>query len=286
MPAPLLVAVLVLYCREAEESEAFRSLLDFAEADPAAPERLHLLVYDNSPEPHVLPGSGFTTTYQHDPANGGLAPAYNAALRIAERVGSDWVLLLDQDTLLNPPYLHELMAFVQGAGEKNLEVVAAVPRLVQQGVVLSPRRRPQLRHRCLAADKPGIADEIITAYNSGAALRVSAMRRAGGFPLAFTLDFLDHAVFHRLQQDGGRIWLMRSALQHQLSTLSLGQGMSLQRYRRMLANERLFFRQRTGTADRFWYKLRLLKRVAGHAVLTRDKRFPLLELQSLLGLPL
>ncbi len=88
MGTPAIVAVLVLYCRGAGESEAFVSLSSAAHSLPALAGSMQLLVYDNSPESHILPSSGLTVIYRHDPSNGGLAPAYNAALRLAKDTGA------------------------------------------------------------------------------------------------------------------------------------------------------------------------------------------------------
>ncbi len=161
-----------------------------------------------------------------------------------------------------------------------------MPKLVDGSVVLSPKREPRLTHSDLPVNVTGILQRPVMAYNSGALLRVDAVRAIGGFPQEFTLDFLDHVVFHKLQRCGGRVWLMRSSLPHQLSTRTLGREMPLARYRRMLRNERRFYRDVAGWQGSFWYRLRLLRRAAGHALHAHRRRFSLLELRSLLGLPL
>jgi len=38
--------------------------------------------------------------YVHDSTNGGLVPGYNQGIRLAKDNGADWLLLLDQDTVL------------------------------------------------------------------------------------------------------------------------------------------------------------------------------------------
>ena len=281
MPRAAMVAVVVLYGREADESEAFTSLQTAASELPLH-DALHLLVYDNSPAPHTLAPVALHVEYIHDAANGGLAPAYNAALRKAEASGCEWLLLLDQDTDFKPDFLAELLNFMDG--EPAAEVVAAVPRLVERSVVLSPRRWPRWSHGKLPEEARGLTSERVSAFNSGALLRVSALRSAGGFPLAYTLDFLDHVIFHELQSRGGRVWLLGSTLAHQLSTASLRQSMPAERYARMLRSERRFYRERGSLADRAWYRLRRMKRLAGLVVRRADAHLIRLELRALLGL--
>jgi hypothetical protein len=121
----------------------------------------------------------------------------------------------------------------------------------------------------------------VSAFNSGAAVRVSALQR---FPERYWLDFLDHAIFHELQAAGGRIWLLQSQLEHRLSTQRLGDEASLDRYRNVLQAERDFYREYGSFADRFFYHLRRGKQTAGHLLKVRDKRFALLSAQAALGL--
>jgi GT2 family glycosyltransferase len=58
---------------------------------------------------------------------------------------------------------------------------------------------------------------LIRVYNSGAVLRMSALREIGGFPEEYWLDYLDHAVFHRLQAAGGKVFVMEARLAHEMS---------------------------------------------------------------------
>ncbi len=284
MPAVSLLAVVVLYLRRLEESESFVSLEAITGEVPGVAEQLHLLIFDNSPESHPLPQTSIATTYCHDAANGGLAPAYNLALALARDLGTEWILLLDQDTLLNADYLKAVLAFIAGEGRTDTTIGAAIPRLIEGEIIHSPRLRPKLKHGHLPENAHGIATQSITAYNSGAVVRVAAMRQIGGFPGSYPLDFLDHAVFHRLQSHGSRIWLLQSTLKHKLSTLSLAGTHSLQRYAKMLESERRFHLENERTIDLLWYRLRMLRRICANAVHTRNSRVTLLEIRSLLGL--
>lgn len=274
------LAVVVLYRRRPEESE---SLISFRECLPAAEGRLRfgLLVWDNSPSAQQAPEMpGVHVRYLSDPANPGLAAAYAEGLRLAQAAGMDWLLLLDQDTVLTEDYLRELgetLAAVPGA------VGAVVPKLLHAGGVHSPHPRPRWAHRGVAADRFGVAVEELSAFNSGAVLRVSALKSMGGFPAAFPMEYLDHALFYGLWRRGWKVWVLRAALRHELSTLRLGDAMPLDRYGRMLAAERRFYDERGG-ADQVWSRVRRLKQAAAHLLEVRDKRFAWMDLKAVFGL--
>lgn len=278
---PLITAVLVLYRMQLQDSRCFQSLThSLREAGSA--DRVTLFVHDNSPAStpvaevaRTFPG---TLHYQHDSSNGGVAAGYNAALAAARSNGSSWLLLLDQDTELTPEYLEELLSATEDVPKW---VVAIIPRLMQNGATHSPQHLPRLSHRPLDEHVSGLLPHEITAYNSGAALRVSAIEC---FPPRYWLDFLDHAVFHQLQSAGGRVWLLRAGLSHQLSTESLGTEASLDRYHNVLQAERDFYTDYGSPSDRAWYHLRRVKQAAGELLKVRDKRFALLSLRAALGI--
>lgn len=54
-----------------------------------------------------------------------------------------------------------------------------------------------------------MVERRLRAFNSGAVVRVSAIREMGGFATEFPLDYLDQATFAELQERGGRVFLLR-----------------------------------------------------------------------------
>ena len=278
MTAPI-TAVLVLYRVEAEASPCFQSLRRALLDLQVSPDAFSLLLYDNSPEPAAAtPQFPAMLRYLHDAANGGVAAAYNAGLDVARGNGSSWLLLLDQDTALTTEYLRELLALTESVPEQT---VAIIPRLMQDGMLHSPQRIPRLSHRPLPTRVTGLLPLEVTAFNSGAAIRVSAL---GRFPEHYWLDFLDHAVFHELQAHGGKVWLMDAELQHSLSTERLGTDASLDRYRNVVLAERDFYSEYGSFVDRLFHRLRRLKQTAGQLLKVPDKRFALLSARAAFGL--
>ena len=270
-----LACVLVLYKKTPEQSQALQSLREFFQLHERAGDLPSLLIYDNSAEPaEVRPATwrGVAVTYRHDARNPGLAEAYNHALESAAASGRRWLLLLDQDTHVTASFLDLLL---QRTTDAHHEVCALVPKLRQGQDILSPTRVKALGEVAVEAEFEGVFEGRIAALNSGACFRVRALQEICGFPLEYPLDYLDHAVFFRLQQAGGKVQVIAAVLEHHLSLLNLNQEMSLDRYRNMLAAESRFVRESAGARGAWILRLRLLKRGWKQATEQRSVRHAL-----------
>lgn len=242
--------------------------------NPALCERMGLLVYDNSPaeQPLTFDGNGFGRfTYLHDPRNSGLAVAYNSGLEQAAQAGTEWLLLLDQDTELNDRYLQSLFATIESSPAPS--VCALIPILMRGEMVLSPQKVGRFHNRSVTPDYTGISPDQLTALNSAACLRVRAVQAIGGFPREYWLDLLDHVVFHRLQAAGGRVQVLDTTIQHQLSFLNMEQEMSLPRYVGVLEAEWRYVRETMAGGGILFHRIRLLKRALTYAVRWKNKAY-------------
>lgn len=281
-----ILAVLVLYKRSPEESESFTSLRHILQKRPELAATMSLLVYDNSPEMHTLPEMQMTTHYASNPSNPGLAEAYNNGLQIAQREGIEWLLLLDQDTLLTESYLEQLIDLTSQSAEMDSAVCAIVPKLIYEHrgrqLVHSPHFMPRLTHHGIDLSFSGVADEELSGYNSATTLRVRDMAALGGFSIRYPMEFLDHVTFHTLQKQGGKVWVMESMLQHSLSTRDLEQNVSLVRYKKILYAERDFHLS-LATQHRLWYRIRRFKQGMGHLIKMKNKRFAVWDLRAAVG---
>lgn len=261
-----ILSVIVLYNCELKQSKSFASLFDILTANPEPAKYFSLLLYDNSPQPqsHMV-AADFPIHYIHDPSNGGLASAYNAALDRAESEQREWLLLLDQDTSLTTEFILELVETTRNL-HGQAEVAAVVPKLLVNGRIDSPagdffalvRRQFSPPEPPIREDLVGIQQQRLSAYNSGSTLRVSALRSAGGFPAEFWLDFLDHAVFHSLSRSGYRMYVMRAILAHDSSYSDVA-NLPVWRMHNILLGRSLYV-QRYGTwMDRLLYRVWLLR---------------------------
>jgi len=266
------LAVLVLYQVEASSSPALMSFMQ-ALGETGLASRFRLLIYDNSPSRSSVPDAmPLPSSYIHDPANGGLTAAYDAALRLAEKEGHEWLLLLDQDAVINASYLKELgRRLFELAGNRQCAVLA--PRLLAENEIISPAR-VLWGGRLLPVDKTlsGIAPWEIVALNSGALLRVAAVRELGGFNPEFWLDYLDHWIFNRLHHAGYLVYVMDAELQHALSVRNMAE-MPTARYENILLAEGRFYQCCKSPFENLIYGLRLLVRGFRMLVLPGRRRF-------------
>ncbi len=263
--APKILAVVVLYRRSAEQSESVMSLRSLIAGSVACWEALELTICDNSPYPQAPP-AGFDGLYVQDLANPGLAQRYNEALRWAEKRGAAWLMLLDQDTTVTEGYLREVVE--RAAAPETGSFVAMVPKLVEAGVVCSPAYPPTYGPaRAIELDFCGAARQNLQIFNSGAVVRVSALRTMGGFPERYPLDYLDHATFRTLQPQG-ELLVLREALEHQLSSNDSGRTDAdfAERQERVLDAEYRFYAEYGSAKEQVLRRTRLVRAALGRVV--------------------
>jgi GT2 family glycosyltransferase len=265
-----ILAIVVLYGMQAEVSPAYTSLTRLLSVSsiPA----IDLMLWDNNATEQPAP-SQFLGIYRRDTSNPGLARAYREALAEAARRGIPWLLLLDQDTSLTHEYLVEMIAACSRCLEQS-EIVALVPRLAQRGVVCSPAYPPRLGpSQAVLNGISGIASETLHVFNSGAVVRVSALQAIGGFPEDFPIDYLDHATFVQLQRRGGKLYLLDSVLEHQLSSSEEGRTDEAftRRQAQVLDAEQAFYNRYGTAADRIRRRVRLLRACLGRVVRRKER---------------
>jgi len=243
--------LIVIYKTRLEECRAFRSL-SRNRAGITVPHEV--VAYNNSPE---VPQEGGACRIVAGKGNDMLAKAYNAGLAIAREEGCGWILLMDQDTEFTPEYFREASRFV--ADPQGCD--AAVPSIVAGGKVASPTRYNPVVGPYLVAHPvltPGRCEGFVTAFNSGAILRVSAMEALGGFNEEYPLDALDNWYFHHLCRRGNRILLMDCSLVQELS-LCNPESISPQRYKSVM-NSAIRFAKSLGTVALLGWKARAAAR--------------------------
>src|SRR5260370_7175530 len=211
-----IVAVVVIYKMTAEDSPTFVEVSKFLKGNDGESELIELMVCDNTPYKQTGPVN-FSGSYIRDSTNPGLAEHYNLALRRAEELGGSWLMLLDQDTTVTAEYVEEALQRTATLATDD-RIAALVPKLVMNGILFSPHL-PGYGKRAHPVDRnlTGVPGTRLVAFGSGALVKVSALREIGGFPEKFWLDFLAHAPFLSLQDTGREIFVMHSALRHDVS---------------------------------------------------------------------
>lgn len=257
-----LVIVLVLYKKKLSESPSYNALFYAV----TKRENIHLLVYDNSPEEQgdVLFKNN-QVSYIHDPANPGLATAYNQGLALFRQISAQFLLLLDQDTEIDFPYLDSLVSL-----SDSKAVGAYVPNVYSGDRKISPVFSEEYVGGELSFPPLGKTEERLMAVNSGTVLTERGLSAIGQFNEAFPLDFLDHWLFWQLHQKHQAIEVLDKTLAHDLSVLDYSK-VSLARYESILSAERLFY-QKYDRSKLAAHTKHLVKRVVKQFLTVRNRK--------------
>ena len=253
----------------------------FLNEDVVLAKHFSVVLYDNSPQPQKpAMQASFPVQYFHDPSNGGLASAYNFALARAESEGHEWLLLFRSGhTSPTHDFLSELLQSATALYAQQ-EVGAIVPKLLVRGKIFSPEqnflhqlRRQHLRsNQMMTRETLGLQQRQLNAYNSGAMIRVSALRVIGGFAQrVLACDYLDHAVFSKLFTHGYRMFVLHAELEHQYSLSDL-ESIPMWRLENILLAQTLFVRQTGNFFDRLLYRIFLLRFSRGLRKSRKDPR--------------
>ncbi|PLR82600.1 glycosyltransferase [Bacillus sp. V33-4] len=264
-----MTVVVVIYNQKIEECRTFQSLklkmFDKVERSTD----VGFVLYDNSQEQQEFYADeyeGISIMYIHDPRNVGISIAYNYAWSVAKKNGSEWLLLLDQDTEITDEYVHHIM----NLQEKDKTVAAVVPKIKYNKQMISPVYSDTLRP--LLSEKPseGNQNQPVMAINSGSLLRVSFLNEIGGFNDDFPLDYLDHWLFYEIYSKGYKVRLLDVSLDHDLSVMDYG-NISAKRYVSILNSEFNFYKNYKTDLYKS-YKKQLLKRLLKQILFVKNKK--------------
>ena len=254
--------VIVLYRIGPGESPAFQSVMAARERLAADGGEVRVLLWDNSPESakasELQPG----VDYVHDSSNSGLAKAYNRALDLAAQQQSEWLLTLDQDTAV-PEDFFVRMATAAHASTRYAGIGAIVPQIAAGGRQLSPNYfKFGAVPRWYRAGYVGVPVDAVFAFNSGAMLKVEALRQVGGYDPRFWLDDSDALIFSKLHEHGKRVYIAGDIqVEHEFSMKDMQNRMSAARYENALFAETAFWDLRMNRAAGWERTLRLALRM-------------------------
>lgn len=263
-PAFSILAVLVVFNRGLDAIPCvpqLRRWLEEAHAD-AGLRLSHVLIYDNSDRPSMGPAALRPGRYDyiHDASNGGTRAAYHAALRRAQELGCEWLLLLDHDTTLPEDYLRTSYAALSGC-ERLAQVGALVPIVRIGEAVASPAEMTSYGRVIPISPGRTPPTKNITAIASSALIRTAHLAAIAPIPPEFGLDYLDHWLFRALTDSRKIILVSTAEVQHSLSVRSM-KSMSPRRYEAALRAEWHFLsRGPTYSALQYllWHLLRTVK---------------------------
>lgn len=267
-----LQAVVVLYQQAMAESKTIASLdRHFPETAPP----MDLLVYDNSParqasEPPVLLRNPIT--YVHDPSNGGLVPAYNLGLQLANASGAGWLLLLDQDTDLTGRYF-EALAEALRRYDPDPGIAALTPHILARGRCVAPTWFRYGMHRGMRLSWSGVARRPITGINSATVVRTAFLNEMGGFDGEYPLNFTDYWLFREIYRRRKSAAVLDCSLAHEMSSAHRDTFRPVPLYRDILRHEGKFYRSSGSRIVVCVFWLRLMMRVVKHFIVFKDKGY-------------
>jgi GT2 family glycosyltransferase len=258
-----LFVVVVLYKLQACDSASFRTLQTAISHIPPGKADIKVLLYDNTPggqDAGVLPAD---VEYKADVENGGLAEAYNYALNVAFETGYDWLLTLDQDTVLPDDFLNKL-CYVALYSAPLSTVAAIAPCVSGDGKVRSPKTL--MKHCALTRRFPdgfiGIPSGETVGVNSATTVRVSAMKAIGGYDPRFRLYCSDSVMYHRLYSNKFRVFVAGNIhIDHELSVFDLKNRCTPGRYEENLFAEEAYFDEYLGRVGNIVILLKLFQRL-------------------------
>ncbi|MBB5063621.1 glycosyltransferase [Granulicella mallensis] len=250
--ASSLLAVVVVYKLCPSKSSTLQTLLATAKNVSSEELNLKIVVWDNTPGGQEIEKLPDGVSYVSAPENPGLALAYNHVLALAEAEGYEWLLTLDQDSLLPADFLKRISDLTCKLGPVE-KIGAIVPQVIAGGRIMSPfhfifKAIPRLFPRGFV----GIWKGAVYAANSGAVLRVNAVREIGGYDLMFPLDLSDTSLFHRLHASGKQVFISGDlSMGHDFALHNKQTRMSIQRYDASLLDDCAFWDMYMGPLARF-----------------------------------
>ncbi len=268
-----MLIVVVRYRISLEHSQTFASLSKAFRSRPDLIACAGVLIWDNSPSalPDVrLP---FPFEYRYTGRNLGVSGAYNCALALAEEKSCPWLLLLDQDTTLPEDFLSRMLEYAR-FHQANGRIAAVAPFLICDSQPVSPSVIRMDHAQPLPLSFSGEHELPAHAANSGALVRVSALRAVGGYDEDFWLDYSDVTLFHRLYLHGRVLYVAGDLhLQHSLSANNFNGAMSPERYRNAIAAEGAYWDLYRSRRDNLALTARLFLRTCKQWIVYRNKEF-------------
>jgi GT2 family glycosyltransferase len=269
-----LFAVVVIYKMLPSNSSSLQTLLAAAATVSLKELDLKILVWDNTPggqDPGKLPDEVLYVSATNNP---GLAAAYNHVLKLAGAEGYEWLLTLDQDSSLQANFLVRIAELARELS--SLDTVGAiVPQVIADGRIISPFKFlfgawPHWFGRGYV----GLSRKAAYAANSGATLRISALREIGGYDPLFPLDLSDTNLFHRLHESGKSVFVAGDLLlHHDFALLNKHARMSLARYDASLLDDCAFWDMHMGKIARLERILRFAARACKEFLRAEESPF-------------
>lgn len=189
-----MLSIIVIYNMDVQTCDVYQVLKRQPDID--------VIVCDNSTEPtsnrEVVEADGGTYIFMD--GNHGLSKAYNAALDQMIMDPQDYVILFDQDTIVNDDYFQCVRHSIQTRQDIYFPTVKTKqqilsPAVIADGIVSALDREEH------------VPIEKMTAINSGMVIRMGLFTEYR-YPESLFLDYVDHAFIVRMKQRNcSMVWM-------------------------------------------------------------------------------
>jgi GT2 family glycosyltransferase len=281
-----ILAVIVVYNCEINKSKTINSLLSvMTKKYRYILDNFKLIIYDNSErEQQIIIDFPFQYTYFHSNINGGVAKAYNYAFTKAKKECAEWLMLFDQDTLLNEDYFISMYnALVSLDNVKD--IVACIPKILHENVFFSPAKVLWGEiHRPINYLFSGVSEKEIMAIGSSAVVRTSFIEEINGFNELFWLDYLDQWLFHTIYSRGKKVYVINTFIKHELSIFNFNNLMNEGRYENQLKYETIYMKLYTSRYEYVFFLLRLIRRSIILFLTANNKKYFTITIKHLINI--
>ena len=220
--------VVVVYKCLISESITIKSLLSIFDDNSCN----RILVYDNSPENFEQDALHHNMLYIRDVNNHGLAYAYNKAVSLAKSKGLKWLMLLDQDSVVDKEIFVEFNSICLN----NINVGMIVPHVVtNSNRIISPHFR-------IAGEKidKGIHNQLFC-INSFSIINIDFVENIlKGFNEDFPLDMLDYYTCYCINKSEYKYYVMNCVMKHNLSVFNKDY-VGIKRYESIVSSEYKYY---------------------------------------------
>ena len=197
----MLYALVVIYNKNCEESQSIQSLIKYKS-------NIKIIVFDNS----SIINNNKTFCLKHNfiyyslNKNMGLSKAYNYVIDKVEKNDSNYLMILDDDTVLTKEYIEETYKYVV---KKEYDII--LPIVKPNKIILSPSN---IMHKCRVVKINNIDDiniKKITAINSGMVVKTSVYK-IFKYNESLFLDYVDHDFMKKVRINNLYIKILKSEI--------------------------------------------------------------------------
>jgi GT2 family glycosyltransferase len=193
----ILSFAIVVYRERYFETAAFKSVKQFAGLSKCS---LQVFIYDNTDynEWNIQsekPVDGISVFYHRDETNPGIPVAYNYMVAAAARKGAEWVVLLDQDTMLPK----DALSIYLDAIIRQPTVLVKTPVIMVENKIFSPFKTFFKKGKPIKKISSGVLSiKEFGFINSGMTIKISLFFEVNGYNECVKIDFADFLFIDRL----------------------------------------------------------------------------------------